>query len=169
MKQQNNNETAVQTEKTDGDPSVEVNRQSLKIPCLVIFDLDRILTYVGELDELSVVKRSRPLELFHAWSITHAWLLEVLEKCTPMYRPFGRRVLPSGISRNLTAALEDHVETAIQYLIDYLYEDEAEDYQTLEGQVQCGHIFESVLKVQRWLNTLNSSRERAKPASERHF
>lgn len=39
----------------------------------------------------------------------------------------------------------------IQRLVDYLYEDEASDYQDVEHYLKPGHIFDSVMAVQRWL------------------
>jgi hypothetical protein len=42
-------------------------------------------------------------------------------------------------------------EAELQRVIDYLYEDEAIDYQDLPRSEQAGHIFESILAVQRWL------------------
>lgn len=43
------------------------------------------------------------------------------------------------------------IREALRAVIDYLYEDEAEDYQTLTKSEQVGHIFEYVLTLNRWL------------------
>lgn len=43
------------------------------------------------------------------------------------------------------------VTDAIRRIVDYLYEEEAADYQTMERHLQREHIFESVLMVEGWL------------------
>lgn len=43
------------------------------------------------------------------------------------------------------------IREALRAVIDYLYNDEAEDYQTLTRMEQAGHIFEHVLTLSRWL------------------
>lgn len=43
------------------------------------------------------------------------------------------------------------IREALRAVIDYLYDDEAEDYQTLTKSEQSGHIFESVSTLNRWL------------------
>ena len=45
------------------------------------------------------------------------------------------------------------VEGAIERIIEYLYEAEESDYETVELQLKGEHIFESVLTVQRWLDS----------------
>jgi hypothetical protein len=44
----------------------------------------------------------------------------------------------------------------IRRIVDYLYEAEAADHQTLEQHLQREHIFESILAVERWLNAEES-------------
>lgn len=43
------------------------------------------------------------------------------------------------------------IREALRAVIDYLYDEEAQDYQTLTRMEQAGHIFESVLTLNRWL------------------
>ncbi|MCC7316619.1 MAG: hypothetical protein IT419_17650 [Planctomycetes bacterium] len=43
------------------------------------------------------------------------------------------------------------IREALGAVIEYLYDDEAEDYQTLTKSDQEGHIFESVSTLNRWL------------------
>lgn len=43
------------------------------------------------------------------------------------------------------------IREALRAVIDYLYDDEAEDYQTLTKSEQDGHIFGYVLTLNRWL------------------
>ena len=46
------------------------------------------------------------------------------------------------------------VREALRRVVDYLYDDEAEDYQTLTQAEQREHVFEAVLCVARWLAKL---------------
>jgi hypothetical protein len=39
----------------------------------------------------------------------------------------------------------------IERIVDYLYDDEACDFDFVEGQFREGHIFQSILRVSRWL------------------
>lgn len=48
------------------------------------------------------------------------------------------------------------VRQALRRMVDYLYEDESEDYQTLTQTEQRGHIFEYVLCIARWLAQFES-------------
>jgi hypothetical protein len=61
----------------------------------------------------------------------------------------------SEVARNLciTWPESEHptIEQDIQRIVDYLYDDEASDYEHLERHFQHGHIFESLRAVQRWL------------------
>ncbi|OWY65371.1 hypothetical protein B7486_42300 [cyanobacterium TDX16] len=50
------------------------------------------------------------------------------------------------------------IRVALRVVIDYLYDDEAQDYQTLTRMEQAGHIFEYVLTLSRWLR--GSERDR---------
>jgi hypothetical protein len=45
------------------------------------------------------------------------------------------------------------VEDAIRRLVEYLYDAEESDYKTVERHLRTEHIFESVLMVQRWLDS----------------
>ncbi len=42
------------------------------------------------------------------------------------------------------------IRGALERVIDYLYEDEAEHYDALTNQERVGHIFEAVLTIARW-------------------
>lgn len=53
------------------------------------------------------------------------------------------------------------IREALRRVVDYLYEDEAEDYQTLTKAEQRGHIFEEVASVARWLDRLKGEEQRA--------
>lgn len=48
------------------------------------------------------------------------------------------------------------VRQALRRMVDYLYDDEAEDYQTLTRAEQREHIFEAVLCIARWLAKLEA-------------
>lgn len=48
------------------------------------------------------------------------------------------------------------VRHALRRMVDYLHDDEAEDYQTLTQTEQREHIFEAVLCIARWLAQFES-------------
>lgn len=48
-------------------------------------------------------------------------------------------------------SLSPDIREAMQAVVDFLYEDQGEDYQTRARSEQVGHVFESVLILQRWL------------------
>lgn len=43
------------------------------------------------------------------------------------------------------------IREALERVLDYLYEDEAEHYDALTNQERVGHIFEAVLTLARWI------------------
>lgn len=56
--------------------------------------------------------------------------------------------------------VEPRFEDDLQRVIDYLYEDEATDYDFGEKSNQQGHIFESISAVQKWLNHRRNSKDK---------
>ncbi len=47
--------------------------------------------------------------------------------------------------------LSPQIREALQAVVDFLYEDQAEHYDTLSNQERVGHIFKSVLVLARWI------------------
>lgn len=48
--------------------------------------------------------------------------------------------------------LPEHVADAMHAILDYLWQDEAEDYLLSSLEVQSGHVFQDMLTVRQWLD-----------------
>ncbi len=76
----------------------------------------------------------------------------IVVSVTPSLEPLFEGDPASGATEAARPPAE--VREALRRVVDYLYDAEAEDYQTSAKWAHRGHIFEAVLLVARWLAKL---------------
>lgn len=123
--------------------------------------------------ELSFIQRSRFKTCVEAESLedAKAQVYTINEADIPAWDSFDRHdrlwsvtpsVEPLSTGCRVSNATEaanppTDVQAAFRRVVDYLYDDEAEDYQTMSGLEQRGHMFEAVLLLARWLARFEQS------------